>query len=135
MVIAYAKSENDVAKAYKKVADQLRDNFLFGYATDPSLAPSEAGFPSIVMYKQFDEGMVVVPEKPSSVSEDSLKSWIKEQSTPLMDQVSPENFASYAEQGLPLAYLFIKPDDSRLNSLIQAIKPIAKSAKGKINFV
>jgi protein disulfide-isomerase A1 len=134
-VIAYAKSENDVAKAYKKVADQLRDNFLFGYATDPSLAPSEAGFPSIVMYKQFDEGMVVVPEKPSSVSEDTLKSWIKEQSTPLMDQVSPENFASYADQGLPLAYLFIKPDDSRLNSLVQAIKPIAKAAKGKVNFV
>ena len=113
----------------------MREKFLFGYATDPSLAPSEAGFPSIVMYKAFDEGMVVVPEKPSSVSEDYLKGWVQEQSTPLMDQVTPENFASYAEQGLPLAYLFIKPDDSRLNSLVQAIKPVAKSAKGKVNFV
>ncbi|KAJ9118202.1 hypothetical protein QFC22_004107 [Naganishia vaughanmartiniae] len=135
VVIAYAKSENDVNKAFKSVSDKYRDNFLFGYATDPSLAPSEAGFPSIVMYKKFDEGMVVVPEKGSSLTVDSLTNWIKEQSTPLMDQVSPENFATYAEQGLPLAYLFIKPDDSRLQSLVQSIKPVAKANKGKINFV
>ncbi len=52
-----------------------------------------------------------------------------------MDQVTPENFGSYAEGGLPLAYLFSEPDDKRLSTLLEAIKPTARSYKGKVNFV
>jgi protein disulfide-isomerase A1 len=53
-----------------------------------------------------------------------------------MDEISPENFGMYAEQALPIAYLFADPENpSLLRSLVDEITPIAKEFKGKVNFV
>lgn len=134
VVVAYVASESDLPAAFKSTAESLRDSFLFGYSTDLSLSPT--GSPTVVLYKQFDEGSAVVPGKLSSLTDVALKEFIKENSIPIMDQVSPENFASYAEQGLPIAYLFWDPSDAdNLTKMTDALKATAKSFKGRVNFV
>jgi protein disulfide-isomerase A1 len=87
----------------------------------------------VVLYKKFDEGQNVFTTTP--ITAVGLSEFIKENSVPLLDEVTPENFATYAEQGLPIAYVFSKPDDSRLKTLVEELKPVAKAFKGKLNFV
>ncbi len=131
VLIAYAASESSVPDAFKNTADSLRDSYLFGYSTDLSLSPS--GKAGIVLYKKFDEGSNVFPTTP--VTQVGLAEFIKENSVPLMDQVSPENFGMYADQGLPIAYLFVNPADPKLESYTELVKPAARAHKGKVNFV
>lgn len=102
----------------------------------PSL-PESPSLPAIVLYKQFDEGHAVLSSSEvSSLTADSLAAFVKLNSVPLMDEISPENFASYAEQGLPIAYLFVDPENiDLLQSLVDEITPLARELKGKINFV
>ena len=76
------------------------------------------------------------PSEVSGLSSSSLAEFVKLNSVPLMDEISPENFGSYAEQGLPLAYLFIDPEDiTTLRSLVDDLTPLAKELKGQVNFV
>lgn len=62
-------------------------------------------------------------------------SFVKENAVPLLDEVGGENYATYAQSGLPLAYLFLDPTDSKKDSIMAEITPIAKKFKGKVNFV
>lgn len=134
VVIAYVNSESELPASYKSVAESLRESYLFGYSTDVSLAPG--GKSQVVLYKKFDDGQAVHAEKITALTDVALKEFIKENSVPLMDQVGPENFAAYAEQGLPLAYLFWDPSDaSGLEKMIEQIKPVARQLKGRVNFV
>jgi protein disulfide-isomerase A1 len=54
---------------------------------------------------------------------------------PLLDEISPENFASYAEAGVPLAYIFVEATDPKREALVKSIEPVARKHKGKVNFV
>lgn len=132
VVLAYYPS-GSAPKAFHSIADKLRESYLFGHSTDKSLAPSSLSSNGIVLYKRFDEGTVVFTGNPED--EDALTAFIAENALPLVDEVSPENFATYAETGLPLGYIFIQPDDSKLQQIVESVKPIAKEYKNKVNFV
>jgi protein disulfide-isomerase A1 len=67
--------------------------------------------------------------------EDALVAFVAENSLPLIDEVSPENYATYAESGLPLLYVFIKPDFKQREELVESLKPLAKELKNKVNVV
>jgi len=54
---------------------------------------------------------------------------------PLLDEVSQDNYAVYAQSGLPLAYFFVNPEDVKYDQYLADLKPIARKHKGKINFV
>lgn len=55
---------------------------------------------------------------------------------PLLAEISPENFASYGEAGIPLAYTFVDPEQKEANEkLIKTLEPIAAEYKGKLSFV
>lgn len=120
--------------AITNVANNLRDNYLFGIVQDPALAKT-AGVtaPAFVVYRQFDEPEVKLESK--SFNEEELTNFLKAQSIPLIDELSAENFMSYAESGLPLAYLFSDPESKDREAQIESLKPIAKANKGKLNFV
>jgi protein disulfide-isomerase A1 len=137
VVVAYGDASHPIPEVFKKTADVLRDSFLFGSSTDSAAFAKASGSPSlpaIVLYKTFDEGHVVA-EDVSSLSTDKLKEFINNNSVPLLDQISPENFGSYAEKGLPIAYLFVDPADSAREALIKTLEPIAKAVKGVVSFV
>jgi protein disulfide-isomerase A1 len=99
--------------------------------------PESVSLPAIVLYKSFDEGYAVFPaDKVASASSESLAAFVKENSVPLFDEISPENFGTYAGRGLPIAYLFADPEDaSNRDELVKDLSPLAKEHKGKISFV
>ncbi|CAE6500976.1 unnamed protein product [Rhizoctonia solani] len=138
VVVAYVDSDSDdLAKAIKAAADDHRDDYLFGLTTDAE-AIKEAGVtpPALVVYKTFDEGRVDLPAASiKSATSESLVSFIKENAVPLLDEISGENYANYAQSGLPLAYLFLDPTQSDRESKIAEFASVAKKFKGKVNFV
>ena len=51
------------------------------------------------------------------------------------DEISPDNFATYAEAGIPLAYVFVPSTDPKRAEIVKALEPVAREHKGKVNFV
>jgi protein disulfide-isomerase A1 len=106
----------------------LRDDYIFGFTNDKM---EDTKSPAVVLYKSFDEGKNVFSGK---YTIEALTSFIKTSATPLMDDIGPENYQTYVQSGLPLAYLFVK-DEADRKTAGAAIEPVAKKTKGKINFV
>ncbi|SCV73102.1 BQ2448_7027 [Microbotryum intermedium] len=130
--IAYLNEEDTASKeVFTAFAESHRDDYLFGLSHD---AHKVAGVtpPAVVLYKTFDEGRNEFTDKFSS---QALEAFAKEHTVPILDEISPDNFAMYAEAGIPLAYIFIPDDHEKRSEITKAIEPIAREHKGKINFV
>ncbi|GAA5895654.1 hypothetical protein JCM6882_000362 [Rhodosporidiobolus microsporus] len=134
VLIAYAdESDSATKKTFTDFANLYRDDYLFGFSTDvAAAAAADVTPPAVVLYKTFDEGRNDLEGK---ITDDSLFLFAKEHSVPLLDEISPDNFAMYAEAGLPLAYIFVEATDPKRAEIVKAIEPVAREHKGKINFV
>lgn len=84
------------------------------------------------MYKTFDEGR---NDFSGSFTSEGIADFVSEHSVPLLDEISPENFALYAEAGIPLSYIFVSADDPERPALVKSLEPVARQHKGKVNFV
>lgn len=139
VLVAYGDASHPIPKAYLDYANIARDTYLFGQYTASSLPsiPSSPSLPAVVLYKSFDEGHAVLSASDvADLDASTLAEFVKLNAVPLMDEISPENFGSYAEQGLPIAYLFVEPENvSALRSLVDDLTPLAKELKGDVNFV
>jgi protein disulfide-isomerase A1 len=133
VLVAYYDAEDKAsAETFTTVAESLRDDYLFGAVTDAETAKAEgAEFPSVVLYKSFDEGKNV--HSASTLDADAIKEFAKVAATPLVGEVGPETYAGYMSAGLPLAYIFAETQEER-DELGASLKPIAEKYKGKINF-
>jgi protein disulfide-isomerase A1 len=137
VVVLYATGTDGPAPTFSQAADKHREDYLFGQVSDAEVIEA-AGLkaPALVVYKKFDEGKVEYPASSlSTLTLEGVSEWLQSVGTPLMDEVSGDNYASYAESGLPLAYLFVDPEDGAKDALIDSYKPLAKKFKGKVNFV
>ncbi|CAO1625381.1 unnamed protein product [Parajaminaea phylloscopi] len=134
VAVAYlSEADTKERKAFTDLADANRNEYLFGIVQDAEAAKA-AGVtaPAVVLYRQFDEPEVKYAGK---FDADSIKSFLSSERIPLIDEVGPENFVNYAEAGLPLAYYFTEPEAEGREAALEALKPIAKQYRGKINFV
>ena len=134
VLIAYLEASDSTNKqVFSDYAESHRDDYLFGVSTDSSVF-STAGIqpPALVLYKDFDEGR---NDFTGSFTSLGLAEFTKAHSTPLLDEITPENFASYAEAGIPLAYIFIEAENVKRDLIVKSIEPVAREVKGKINFV
>lgn len=137
VAILYATSTDGPAAIFSQAAEKHRDDYLFGQVSDAE-AIEAAGVkaPALIVYKQFDEAKVEYPASSlSTLTVEGFSDWLKSVGTPLLDEVSGDNYGFYADSGLPLAYLFLDPADAAKDSLIESYKPLAKKFKGKVNFV
>jgi protein disulfide-isomerase A1 len=137
VLIAYLDSDSDKpASEFKAAADAHRDDYLFGLSTDSEVNKA-AGVkaPALVLYRSFDEPELQFPGHAATASSAEIAQFVKDNQTPLIDEVSQENYATYAQSGLPLAYLFIEPDNSKKPDFVTELKQVARKHKGKINFV
>ncbi|KAF8897574.1 protein disulfide isomerase [Infundibulicybe gibba] len=137
VAVAYLASSTEApAPEFSATASKHRDEFLFGLTTDKD-AIAHAGVtpPAIVVYRSFDEPRSEYPYPVSSATLQDLEDWIKELAIPIIDEVSGDNYAIYAESPKPLAYLFVDPTSEEKDAQIAAIKPIAQKYKTKVNFV
>jgi protein disulfide-isomerase A1 len=140
VLISYTPAGTDAPKAFTAYANAHRDSYLFGHTNDPSalsLASISSSSPSIVLYKSFDEGSNTLPPSTyTTLTAESLGAWIKIHAMPLLDEISPENFALYAQAGIPIAYTFVDHAEKRTNKpLLESLRSIAAEYKGKISFV
>ena len=139
MILAYGDDAHPIPQAYAEFANTARDIYLFGQYLESSLPsiPESPSLPAVVLYKQFDEGHnVLSASEVSSLTAESLEAFIRSNSMPLVDEISPENFGDYAEKGLPIAYIFAEPEDTATReTLVGELKDLAKEFKDKLSFV
>ncbi|PWN45526.1 hypothetical protein IE81DRAFT_309237 [Ceraceosorus guamensis] len=134
VAVAYLADGAKELATFSSLADKLRDSYVFGHVADAEAAKAEdVKVPSIVLYRSFDEPKIVYSGK--LTDESAIEEFIKAESTPLVDEVGPENFMTYAEAGVPLAYYFTLPDAADKDKDVEALRDIAKKHKGKLNFV
>ncbi|KAI7866300.1 thioredoxin-like protein [Spinellus fusiger] len=134
VVVGYADADDEASRAtFTDVAESLRDEFAFSLVTDKTLIKDQKikSLPSVVVYKQFDEGR---DDLESDFNKESIQSFVKASSVPLMDEIDGNNFKTYVDAGLPLAYLFSDNVDT-LKPMVESLTPLAKKFKGKVNFV
>lgn len=101
VLVAYFASDDKVSnETFSKVADSMRDDFLFGATNDAALAEA-AGVkqPGLVMYKDFDEGVTTFDKK---FTTEAIEDFVKMASVPLVGEVGPETYAGYMAVGLTL---------------------------------
>ncbi|KIJ56818.1 hypothetical protein M422DRAFT_40397 [Sphaerobolus stellatus SS14] len=137
VAVLYVSETSDApAAVFSSTANKHRDDYLFGISSD-SEAIAAAGVtpPAIVLYRKFDEPKLEFANHVPSATVEEIETFIQENSIPLVDEVSTDNYQSYATSGLPLAYLFIDPKDETHADHVAYLKPLAKQYKGKINFV
>lgn len=80
-------------ETFSKVAESMRDDFLFGATNDAALAEA-AGVkqPGLVLYKDFDEGVTKFDEK---FAVEAIEEFVKTASIPLVGEIGPETYAGY----------------------------------------
>ncbi|KAF9453077.1 disulfide isomerase [Macrolepiota fuliginosa MF-IS2] len=137
VVVAYLPSStSEAAPVFSAAAEKNRDDYLFGLSTDKDAAAA-AGVkpPALVVYRNFDEPRTEFPYPVSDLKVEEISDWVKELAIPIIDEVSGENYAVYAASSKPLAYLFLDPTSEDKDKQLEAIHPIAKKFKSKMNFV
>lgn len=132
VLVAYFAADDKASnETFTKVAEGLRDNYLFGATNDASLAEAEGvKQPGLVLYKSFDDGKDVFTE---AFEKEAIENFAKVASTPLVGEVGPETYSGYISSGLPLAYLFAETQEER-DELAKDFKELAQKYKGIINF-
>lgn len=134
VAVAYVADGAKELSTFSSLADKLRDSYVFGHVADAEASAAEGvKAPAVVLYRSFDEPKVVYSGK--LTDESAIEEFIKAESTPLVDEVGPENFMTYAEAGVPLAYYFTLPDAAEKDKDVEDLREIAKKHKGKLNFV
>ncbi|QSZ29983.1 hypothetical protein DSL72_004501 [Monilinia vaccinii-corymbosi] len=132
VLVAYFDAEDKTSSAtFTTVAEKLRDSYLFGASNDAALAKAEGvKFPSVVLYKSFDEGKAILP---GAFEAEAIEKFAKTSSVPLIGEVGPDTYAEYMASGTPLAYIFAETPEER-TALSEALKPIAEKHRGAISF-
>ena len=135
VVVLFVQTASGAAfDAFTALAKSLRDTYTFGYVVDADGSTASAhgaSTPGVVLFKKFDDRKNV---HTGAIDAESLTTFIKANSVPLMDDIGPDNYQSYAEAGIPLAYLFVgSPADRAAHG--PAVEKIAKEFKGVVNFV
>jgi protein disulfide-isomerase A1 len=94
VLIGYFKEDDKTSSdAFTAAAEKIRDSFLFGAVNDAALAETEGvKMPSIMMYKQFDDGKTLFSEK---FSEEAIETFAKSASVPLVGEVGPDTYSGY----------------------------------------
>jgi len=121
---------------FSSTAESHRDDYLFGLTSDPAaISAARVTPPAIVIYRSFDDPRIEYPYPVISTKAEDLQEWIKDLSIPIIDEVSGENYAVYAQSRKPLAYLFVDPEEEKTQDYIEMVRPTAARYKNKVNFV
>jgi len=139
VLVGYFAKDSDADKAFRKIADAKRDNFVFGVVNDAALAGDDNN--SVKMFREagvdedkrkFDS---VTTSLTGELTDATIKKFIDEERFPFIDEIGPENYRDYMDRGLPLVWIAIDPSDNDgKDALIKAATVFAKEAKGKLSF-
>lgn len=132
-IIAFMANKDDSFAQFDKLAAKHRDTHNFGVVSNPEYYEGAAEG-SVVLFKQFDDLSVVYKDAISDT--EAFNSFLKKESFRLLDEISPENYRSYVDRGLPILWLFIDPSEKEeTETAKKAAAEVAQSFKGIISFV
>jgi len=129
--VAFTKADSSVGKEYAKLANALRENYLFAI-TDPTDARKD----KIVAFRSFGTEEKEV-EYTGKNKVDDIRKWVQEVSVPLAGVYDDDTKSRYG--ALPILFLYSKVsasnDPAGLRYILNRLRPVAKEFKGKLNFV
>lgn len=126
VVVANMPKSHAAYAVFEKAAEELREDFSFALV--------EGKENTITVFKNFDEREVKLGKDLASLTEKDLVAWLQEESIPLMDEISPNNYEKYINAKKPMAYLFYE-DDQQRNVYGEIVQKVMKPYKGKINAI
>jgi len=132
VLIGYFAADDKTTNAtFTDVANNLRDDYLFGAINDADVAKAEGvKQPAVVLYKTFDEKKNKYDGK---LDKDAIVKFAKSAATPLVGEISPDTYQFYMDAGIPLAYIFAETPEER-TKFADDLKSVAEKHKGKLNF-
>ncbi|WFD35519.1 protein disulfide-isomerase [Malassezia cuniculi] len=136
VLLALAKEDDKESRdAIAKYGNEQRDSVIVGVSDDVLLA-SEVGvtMPGLVAFRKFDEPQVGYSAS-ASLTYDAIDAFVAVESIPLIDEITPDNFAKYVQTGLPLGYYFVNPESSSRELEIRQLADTARAHRGKLNIV
>jgi len=126
-----AAGSEDESK-FSAVANALRNSYTFAaVVAEPTIASAFGveGSNGVIVFKPFDEKKNVLTTEEIG----SLRQSISKYATPLIDEIGPTNYKGYVDSGLPIAYVFVKPEEK--DDFISKVRPLAESSRGQISWV
>ena len=130
VVVGFFESETSKEYlAFAEAANVLRENYLFGVSTDPkSFTEFGVEAPAVLLFKKFDDNKSVFEDV---FTKAALTAFVKDNGTPTMDDIGPQNYQQFVDSGLPLAYLFVTPENRDVAG--PHVETVAKEFKGKVS--
>jgi len=129
--IAYTAADSSIGKTYVKLANSMRDDYLFGIT-----APTDARKDKIVAFRNFGSEDKEV-EYTGKNNLDDIRKWVQEVSVPLAGVYDDSTRNRYG--ALPILFVYSKVsaenDPAGLRYILNRLRPVAKEFKGKLNFV
>eukprot|EP01060_Flectonema_neradi_P011965 TRINITY_DN1889_c0_g4_i1.p1 TRINITY_DN1889_c0_g4~~TRINITY_DN1889_c0_g4_i1.p1 ORF type:complete len:406 (+),score=108.19 TRINITY_DN1889_c0_g4_i1:346-1563(+) len=134
VVVAFLPSKGcHEARQWDHYAREHRQRNEFGIVYDSELAKAEgANVPGLIVYKDFDN------KKDISESFDinTASAFIRECSFKMFDLLGPNNYRDYMNRGLPIAWLFLDPEDDAASESAKAkLASIAPQYLNRLSFV
>eukprot|EP01092_Planopodium_desertum_P005805 TRINITY_DN24018_c0_g1_i1.p2 TRINITY_DN24018_c0_g1~~TRINITY_DN24018_c0_g1_i1.p2 ORF type:complete len:476 (-),score=180.95 TRINITY_DN24018_c0_g1_i1:36-1463(-) len=130
-VVGYFSSKEGNHASFLSAADQF-DEYTFAEVNDASvISASGIADGSVVFYR----GALGEDKTFDFSSDDELDAWIRTYSLPLVGEVTPENYAKYAQNQVPLLLAFVDlANEEQKKSVIDAYTANAAANFGKFTF-
>ncbi|KAJ1884197.1 protein disulfide-isomerase precursor, partial [Kickxella alabastrina] len=111
VVVGFFDEKSAELETLKTVANELRDEYTFGYTTDKTLATKQGvAFPGLGIYKDFDTRK---DEFEATTNVSLLRASVRSSSVPLMGELSAQTFVTYVRAGIPIGLVFYDSAESR----------------------
>lgn len=137
----FSSFDSAEAKAFLKVAEELRNDYSFGISTNAAHASKYgASVPAMILFKNEngEEQHVATSDASLYGAESGLKNWIQAEAFELVGEIGPENFQKYLDRGFPLVWSFVDYKDAAKDatkSVLNHLSEAAKAFKGKLSVV
>lgn len=128
VVVAVFPEGSTESKLFQELAEEHRYEYAFAKLA-PGIHVLKNGIHAL---KSFDGGSEA--QYNGEMKKESIAKWLSVESTPLMAEVTPENYSKYMSAGLPMAYLFYEGATMR-STYGPIVEEVVKAYKGKINAV
>ncbi|KAM0211030.1 hypothetical protein ACHAQD_010495 [Fusarium lateritium] len=132
-IVAFIDDQDkDLIELYSQVAEQLRGEYAFAISHNSSRANDEGVTrPGILLLSTFDERR---SSYQGPFDHDALELFIRKHGTPLIGELHPEVYASFAEINLPLAQILVASPTER-DHLVDLLYPLARRFSSVLTFV
>jgi len=133
VLVGFFDSEDEKGLAsFKALADQLREDFVFGEVVSQEVSEHFKYKNQVVAYKKYDDKLAVYE---GEIATKKLEAFLRSHSVPRVGEVTNNNKKRYTESGLPLltVYADVK-SEKRANYFLRRLEKVEQSYSGAVLF-